>query len=478
MQLRDVILIITMCSVGIASAQSLSLDSCRAMALRNNKQILISNKRVTSAEFQQQAALAAYFPAIDFTGGYMYNQKELSIFDSDQLLPTKTFDVSTGKYEFNLVSNPSTGEPIKGPNGEYIPSTVALIPKESMTYDIHNVFFGAITLTQPIFMGGKIIAMNQITHFAKDMAIAMRNSEAEKVIIAVDAGYWQIISLTAKVELARSYVALLDTLQRNVGAMIIEGVTTQSDLLSVKVKYNQAQIDLLKIENGVTLSRMALAQMCGLSLDTNITLADEEYDDILFLSPTQDYNIAEVYARRQDLKVLELGVKISEQESRVALSSMLPNIALLGSYSFSNPNMFNGFKNRFNGAFSVGVSITIPLWHWGGDYNKYRVAKAEETIMRLRVADAEEHIELQVSQACFKYQEAIKTYLMSIENLESANENLRHAQTGFKEGIMTIDNVMEAQTAWFQANSERIDAMIDVRLCDTYLNKALGTLVY
>lgn len=76
---------------------------------------------------------AAYLPAIDFTGGYTYNQRELSIFDSDQLLPTKSFDMKTGKYEFNLVTNPETGMPIKGPNGQYVPSTVALIPKEAMT---------------------------------------------------------------------------------------------------------------------------------------------------------------------------------------------------------------------------------------------------------------------------------------------------------------------------------------------------------
>ena len=132
-----------------------------------------------------------------------------------------------------------------------------------MTYDIHNVFFGAVTLTQPIFMGGKIIAMNRITHFAEDLAVAMRNSEAENLIYAVDAAYWQIVSLVAKENLATSYVALLDTLHRNVDAMVREGVATQSDLLSVNVKLNQAQIDLLKVENGVTLSRMALARKLG-----------------------------------------------------------------------------------------------------------------------------------------------------------------------------------------------------------------------
>ena len=35
---------------------------------------------------------------------------------------------------------------------------------------------------------------------------------------------------------------------------------------------------------------------------------------------------------------------------------------------------------------------------------------------------------------------------------------------------------MEAQTAWLQAQSQQIDAEIDVRLSQTDLQKALGTL--
>lgn len=65
---------------------------------------------------------------------------------------------------------------------------------------------------------------------------------------------------------------------------------------------------------------------------------------------------------------------------------------------------------------------------------------------------------------------------MTLENLASAKENLRQAQIGFREGVMTIDNVMEAQTAWLKANSECLDAQIEVQLYNTYLLKVLGLL--
>lgn len=455
---------------------SLTLEECRGLALQNNKQMRIRSEKVQAARYQKKEAFAAYLPAIDFAGGYAYNQKNLSIFDSDQMLPTKSFDLKTGKYEFNLVTNPETGMPIKGPDGQYVPSTVALIPKDAMEFDIHNVFFGAVTLTQPVYMGGKIVAMNKLTGFAEQLAESMRDSEAENIVYAVDGAYWQVVSLLAKQKLAASYVNLLDSLDRNVEAMVAQGVATRSDKLSVDVKLNQAQVDLVRVNNGVALSKMALAQLCGLPISADYTIAEDLSEVNVDAEIATSYNMNEIYSRRHDVRALELGVEITGQQKNVAMSSMLPNVALVGSYSFSNPNMYDGFKKNFSGAFSVGVAVTIPIWHWGGNYNKYRASSSQQTIMKLELEDAKEKINLQVTQAAFKAQEALKTYEMTVTNLEKANENLRTAQLGFREGVLTTDNVMEAQTAWLKANSEKIDASIDVHLCDVYLSKVLGTL--
>ena len=454
-----------------------TLEQCRSLALANNKQLMIARQSMDKAHYQNKEAFAAYLPALDFAGGYMYNQKELSIFSKDQLLPIKTFNPVTNSYDFNLVTNPTTGQPIKTPDGQYIPSQVALIPKESMTYDIHNVFFGAVTLTQPVYMGGKIVAMNRLTKYAEELAQQMHLSEAENVVYAVDAAYWQVVSLKNKRDLAVAYVNLLDSLDRNVRLMEQQGVATKSDRLSVDVKLNSAQVDLTKVENGLTLSRMALAQVCGLPINAGMCVVDEEVRAGIVEAPgLSATDIDSAYVRRHDLRALSLGIDIAGQQKKVALSSMLPNVALMGTYSFSNPNMFNGFEKRFSGAFSVGVMVKIPLWHWGGDYAKYRAAAVDETVMRLRLDDAREMVNLQVSQASYKAQEAYKTYHTTLANLESADENLRTATVGFREGVVTSDDVMAAQTAWLKANSENIDAMIDVRLSNTYLSKVLGTM--
>ncbi len=328
-------------------------------------------------------------------------------------------------------------------------------------------------------MGGKIVAMNRLADLNGQINENMLANESQNVVYAVDAAYWTVVSLHAKHELAVSYVNLLDSLSLNVKLMLDQGVATRSDLLSVDVKLNEANVDLLKVENGLTLSRMALAQVCGLPVNSDMRVADESAsvpEARLSAPVATSYDMDEVYAARSDLRALALGVKAKGEQANVARADMLPNIALVGAYSFSNPNLFNGFERSFSGAFSVGVMLKIPLWHWGGNYNKYRAAKADRTIMELQLQDAREKIDLQVSQAAFKTREAVKTYEATCANMDKAQENLRTAQLGFREGVITTDDVMAAQTAWLKANSERIDAAIEVQLCDVYLQKVLGRL--
>lgn len=460
-------------------ADTYSLDSCRQLALQNNKELMVKREQQRKSGYQKKQAFAAYLPGIDFAGGYTYNQKEISIFDSDQLLPVKSFDLESRSYQFSLVKNPYTGEPIKGPDGQYVPEQVALIPKDAMEFDIHNVFFGAVTLTQPVYMGGKIVAMNKIARLASDISDQLYTNEAQNVVFAVDGAYWTVVALKAKQELAQSYVNLLDTLRYDVQKMVEQGVATRSDLLSVEVKLNQANVDLTKVENGLSLSRMALAQVCGLPVNSQMSVEDEGCLEInTSAEVATSYDMEAVYAARPDLTALSLAGKVAEQEANVARAAMLPNVALIGSYSFSNPNMFDGFKKRFDGAFSVGVMVTIPIWHWGGNYYAYKAQRSNAVISNLELQNAREMVDLQVSQASFKAQESLKTYAMTCTNLEKAEENLRTANLGFREGVMTTTDVMAAQTAWLKANSEKIDAKVDVQLCDVYLSKVLGRLAY
>ncbi len=475
--MRNIVLL-ALCAISLAvSGQVVTLDSCRHMALRNNKEIQQATLGIEKAGYQRKEAAAAYLPQFDLTGGYIYNSRKVSLVKEDQMLPTKSFNLQTGQYDYNLVIDPSTGYPLQV-NGQYVPSTIALLPKSGLTYNIHNLMGGALTVTQPIYMGGKITAMNQITELAQQLAREMHDSKVEDVIYNVDAAYWQVVSLCAKQKLARSYVNLVQTLDNDVKAMVNEGVATHANQLAVDVKLNEANVDLTKVDNGVTLSRMLLAQLCGLPVNTMMTLADEGRDDLnLSLAPS-NFNLDEVYDRRHDVRSLELATKIYDQQVKVARSEMMPKLAAVAALHATNPNSYDGFENRFGTGFSVGATLRVPLWHWGGLSNKVKAAQVEADVKRLELDDAKEKIALQISQAAFSYQEAFKTYEATKANLAQADENLRIAGLAFKEGMGTVDEVLAAQTAWLKANSEKIDAEINVQLTHEYLSKVMGSMNY
>lgn len=458
-----------------AAAQGVSLDSCRRMALASSKTLRMADAALEGARHQKKAAFAAYLPGIDANATYFYNQHKTSLLSEDAKLPTMQFDPATGKYDYNLVTGPD-GAPVKDPaTGSYIPSTVAVIPKEAMTFDTRSVFAGAVTLTQPVYMGGQIRALNDIAHYAEEALAASRRSASQDVVFAVDEAYWTVVSLCAKRELAESFVNVVDTLRYNVEAMYSEGVATRADLLSVDVRLNEAKIMLTKVENGLSLARMALAQACGLPVDTQMTLADEAGDPPA-MQQAGPYDMEDVYTRRQDLEAVRQGIGMMRGAEKLALSAMLPKLGIVGAYSFSTPNLIDGFNRHLKGGFSVGAALTVPIWHWGGNYNKYRAAKAATTAQRLLLEDLEEKVTLQVNQARFKYDEAYKTYRMATSNMESAEQNLYCAREGYREGVLTTNDVLAAQTGWLQAHSEQIDAEIGIRLCHTYLDKVVGLL--
>lgn len=457
------------------SQQVFTLDSCRNMAIRNNKQLKIAAEKIKVAEYNKKSAFSNYLPSIDVTGAYLYNSRNISLLEADKFLPVGTFNAETGGYAFDVLKGVD-GKPVIGPSGTPIPLQVAMIPKEAFEFDVRNTFAGVVSLTQPVFMGGKIRAYNRITEFAEKLAQSQLTTAQRDLVFRTDEIYWQVVSLVYKKKLAESYVELLERLNSNVQSMIAEGVATQSDGLTVAVKLNEGQMALTKVENGLSLSKMLLAQLCGLPVDLQYQLQDESAVPASIVRTSVVVPMDEVFANRSEILSLEYATKIYRQKQNIALSSMLPQVALTGSYAISNPNVFNGFRNKFDGLFNVGVMVKVPIFHWGDHIYKLKAAKAESNIVHFELAEAKENIELQVNQAEFNIQEAGKKLAMATKNMDKAEENLKNAQVGFTEGVLTTDNVLEAQTAWLQAQSDLIDARIDVRLCEVYLSKALGRL--
>lgn len=505
-----------MCMMLVNSAMSqrtLSLDSCEILALKNNKGQQIAAAELEQANYEKKAAFGQYFPNISIKGAYFRNEKKMSLLGEDAFLPIGqvmadgSFGFSTDKSAFTPIGITQDGKngvilshnqinnrwvkygdadpfPLDANGAPFDPKAnpekiqwkeYTTIPKEKMEADTRNVFIAALNLTQPIFMGGKIVAYNKICDLKKELAQSKLNTEEEDIIEKVDEAYWRIVSLYNKKHAVQGLIDLLDKMTVDVDELIKAGVATKKDALTVSVKRNEAKMTMVRVDNGISLSKMQLAMYCGLPLNESYDLADQTTESIpveMMLKPNMD----EVYENRTEIKSLELAKAIYDEKVTVARAELLPTVALMGNYIGMNPNLYNGIENKMGWQWNVGVVVNVPVFHFGADFYKVKAAKSEALVQKLKLDETKEKIELQVSQYTFRQNEAIHKLQVANENMQEANENLRMAQLSFESGIITASNLLEAQTAWLGATSDVIDAEIEAKVVGIHLERSSGKL--
>ena len=472
-------------SFDAAAQRVLTLDSCRAMALRNNKQMSIAKVKQDVNANLRKSARTKYLPHVNAMGGYVWMSKEVSILSDEKKealsnLGTNAAASLTGSIASIASQLPAAAQAMLAQNvsqfaGSLDQAGAGLV--NAMRTDTHNMFAGAIMVTQPVFMGGAITAANKMADINEEMAANSLEMKRQNTLYNIDQAYWQVVSLRQKQKLAESFVELVRKLKVDVQKMIDQGVAIKGDGLSVGVRVNEAEMALTQVTDGLALSKMLLCQLCGLPMNEEITLADEESEGLRVKSG--EYAAAEpsfAMQNRPELKVLQNTVDLSRETTNMLKAGNLPQVLLTGGYAISNPNTFNGFEKKFGGFWNVGVLVRVPVWNWGDVKYKVRASKGSTVIANLELDEARELIELQVNQSNFKVNEAQKKLTMAQANVANADENLRMANLAFKEGTASYTTVMEAQTAWQQAQTQKIDAEIGVKLSQVELQKALGTL--
>ncbi len=445
-------------TVSLRAQRVMGLDSCRAYALRNNKQIAISRMQRDVAVEMRKSAFTKYLPKVDAMGSYVHNSRNVSILSD--------------KQQEELLA---LGTMVPGQTGAVL-GALGNSMVDAFQTNTRDVYVGTVTVTQPIFMGGSIVALNKIAALTEEMTTNAGETTRQQILYNTEKTYWTVVSLSHKKRLADSYLELLKKHDSNMEKMVREGVATRADALSVKVKLNEAEITLQQVSDGLELSRMMLCQMCGLPLSERFVLPEE---NMSILPPAESPMMVDVetaVANRPEIKALNNSADMSRQMVNMARSGYLPKIMLTGGYVVTNPNVFNGFRNKFDGMWNIGVVVHVPIWNWGDVAHKVRAAKGTVAMADLELEEAKDLMILQVSQAKFKLNEAGKGILQAEQSVANAEENLRAATLGFREGVISSTTVMEAQTAWMQARSRKIDAEINMRLSQVEYEKSVGAL--
>ncbi len=482
-------------TAALHAQQQLSLEDCRRMALAENTDLKQARTRIEMAGYDRKIALANYFPNISATGTYMRNGKNISLLTDDMSAKLQGLGPAVGSkmsatmqgIQQAIQSNPALAQDyMTSPMWQFvmtqlgqadIAGTIGALGNEidkAFHLDNQNVYAGIVSLQQPLFVGGKIIASNKIAALAEQLSRSKYDIAERQLISDVDKSYWQIVSIAAKERTAQMYADLLHKMEHDAQVSADAGVLTGSDVLQVKVQANEADMLLNKAKNGLSLAKMLLCKQIGLPLDSDIVLADETSTELARPVLPTSKSLEDVYAARPEVKSLELAGQIYDNKVKVVRADMLPTVALTVNYIISNPNPYNGFKKQWGGMFNAGVLVNIPIFHGFERLNKTRKAKAEATLYKLQLQDAKEMIALQVSQLKKQQKEALDRLNLAESALESAEENMRQAQVGYEGGVITTNVALAAQTAWLKAQSDFIDANIELQINTLSLRQAQG----
>ena len=336
--------------VAMNAQQTLTLEQCREMAIENNKTLKQAETKIEMAGYDRKIAFANYLPNISATGAYIYNANDIALVSdvTSQKLQNMGTLIHSQVQGFAqelmtaIKSNPAAAlEYANSPMWQTVlgalsqtdmSQTINALGKEiddAFHPDMQNIFAGAVTVQQPVFVGGKIIAANKIAKLAEELSKTQYDQQYQQVIVDVDQAYWQIVSIANKKKLADAYADLLHKMEHDVDLFVKEGVATESDALQIKVKANEADMLKTKSDNGLTLAKMLLCKQIGLDLSTEIVLADETLSDIPVPQMGADKDLDQIYADRPETKSLELASQIYDGKVRVARADMMPKIALM-----------------------------------------------------------------------------------------------------------------------------------------------------
>lgn len=444
-------LTITVLPILSGNAQVLTLDSCLALARQNNKELHRAELDIEKAQQVKNQAFTNYFPQVKATAiGYhsLHPMVEVGIDDINNASVRDLLTTLYGNYGAALG----------------LDNTISLF---------QYGYQAGVTALQPVYMGGKIVAGNQLAKVGVEAARLQTQITERDLLEQVEESYWLVVGLTEKQQTLHAVTALLDTIHRTVQSAVGAGLALQTDLLQVELRQSEIHRTQIQLDNGLALAKRALWQAISpttTQYPTSPTPPKEGLPDYNSLqvepisadSALQTPPLKEGYGEVIESSLLSLQVRAAELQRRMHIADALPQVAVGAHYGYSNMQanfLRNGLGNKTgNGA--VFVSVSVPLTDWWKTGHKIREDNIAVEQARLQEQHTNELLSLRTQQA---YDKTIEAYSLVSENrhaLDIARENYRLSGVNYRAGMGTITDLLTAQTTLLQAENNLTDAII------------------
>lgn len=382
------------------------LQKYRTMALDYNYDVKIAEKNIAASIELQKVANADFFPSLSAGADFKYTGNAMQIdANIDGVGPLS----------------------IQGTNMNY--------------------GFSA-TLSQPIFMGGKILSRLRMAQ--SDAAIARLESERLKALVCsqVDVQYWNTVACREMLEVSRDFEAAIEQLVKTVAERVELGLTDRQALLTAEVQLNDARYKVLQAENQYENSMMALNALIGIPLDSVIPTGDVVVE--LPVTPADMLNYSSIEARRPDLLIAEENIAKSKQQTKLHLSDILPKLSVEANGGFYSPGY--DFRPDLSPNYAVYARLSVPLFDGMKHARQHKADKIRTSMAEDNRDKLSTDIDLEVQTALTSLDKATQRQSLSKASLDKARHNEALADDKYSEGLMSITEVIDARL--YRQNAE------------------------
>ena len=411
------------------------LDSARShnIVLRNGQ------RDIEAAQEQRKEAFTKFFPTVSATGAWFNANKSMAQTELD-LTPYIT---------------PELGATL----AQLLPAEtlVALSSPMSISMMKHGTI-ASITAIQPVFAGGQIINGNKLAKIGEEVSRLRQQLSEDEVETTAEQYFWQLVTLEEKQRTIASVEEMLADIHKDVNLAVEAGLTLRNDLLKVELRQNEVESQKVKIQNGMALVKMLLAQYCGLR-DTSFTLRYTT-EAISPLSIKRDHQQA--LLNTPEYQLLDKQVEATSLQKKMAVGENLPSVAVGAGYNYHN---LLGSDQTFGMIFAT-VSVPLSNW-WGGSHAIKRKKIAQQQAIDRRDDNAE-LLTIRMQKAWNDVEEAYQQLHIAERSIRQAEENLRLSRNCYQAGTTTMSDLLEAQMLYQQSLDKHTDAFAD------YQNKILA----
>ena len=428
-----------------AQSRTLSIDSCKTLALKNNKTIKDADFDIKASLETKKSAYTNYFPKVSAMG--------LAMRSADYLVKGTVPSMNLPVYDGNPANLATASQ------YAYIPS----IPIKALDY----LNMASISIAQPIYAGGRILNGNKLAKLGYEVSREKKLMGTTKVLVKTENIYWNTIALQDKLITLNSYEKLLNQLLSDVSISVKAGLTQRSDLLKVQLKLNEVEMNKLKLKNGICLSTRALCQHIGIVYDSTLVLVQP-------LVPTEpplqsNSNKSDVVKNRHEYQLLNKALEAEKLQKKLVLGEYLPQLTL-GGVGFVNDAMNNTTSNAM--AF---VSVSVPISDWWGGSHKLKESQFKIEQANNKLNETSELLNLQIQQTKNELDEARFQIRISQASIDQSKENLKLVNDNYKAGVSSMSDLLEAQALYQDAQNQFNDAVCMYKIKKANYLSAIGS---